>query len=176
MKVKASGSVTSTALEYFLYAIIIVETATAAFAYKTVSRAAQLWPGGIAYLGLLYFGVLAWVFFQLNNLHRKRKAATRPAAAEQPQLTAPVALLLPPAAITVEPEAARVAVASVPALAPAIPDQPGASQGMDPREAVATANARTLAFGLTRNQLMFVVLVFFAGLKVFSWAIANFMK
>jgi hypothetical protein len=169
MKVKAPSGVTSTALEYFLYAIIILETATAAFAYKTVSRAAQFWPGAVAYLAVLYFGVLAWVFFQLNRLHRKRMAAAQSGGSNPIQLTAPLA----PALVEspVQPETAHVAVATGPA-AP-IQDQPTPSTGIDPQEAVAAATARTLAFGLTRNQLMLVLLFFLAALKVFSWAIAN---
>ncbi len=177
MKVKASSRVTSTALEYFLYAIIIVETATAVFAYKAVSRAAQFWPGAMAYLEVLYFGVLAWVFFQLNNLHRRRKAAARAAGSgPRPEPTAPIAPAHEPIEISVEPEVARVAVARVPALAAPIQGQPNPSAGIDPQEVVATATAPTLALGLTRNQLMFVLLVFLAALKVFSWVLANLLK
>jgi len=177
MKVKASSRATSTALEYFLYAIIIVETATAVFAYKAVSRAAQFWPGAIAYLEVLYFGVLAWVFFQLNNLHRRRKAAAREAGSgSRPELTAPISPGPEPIEVPVETEVARVAVASVPALAVPIPDQPNPSASIEPREAVAAATDPTLALGLTRNQLMFVLLVFLAALKVFSWVLANLLK
>jgi hypothetical protein len=169
MKVKASSSVTSTALEYFLYAIIIVETATAVFAYKTVTRAAQFWPGAIAYLAVLYFGVLAWVFFQLNHLHRKRKATAQAVEAAMPR-EQPAPIAPAPVEVPVQPGTTQVAVASVPAP---IHDQPNPSTGIDTQEAIAAATARTLAFGLTRNQLMFVLLVFLAALKVFSWAIAN---
>jgi hypothetical protein len=61
-------------MEYFLYAAIIVETALAAFVYKTVLQdpdLARLSP----YFGIVYFGFLAWCIAQLNKLHRRRKLA-----------------------------------------------------------------------------------------------------
>ena len=61
-------------MEYFLYAAIIVETALAAFVYKTVLQdpdLSRLSP----YFGIFYFGFLAWCIAQLNKLHRRRKLA-----------------------------------------------------------------------------------------------------
>jgi len=74
MKVRASSKATSAAFEYFLYAIVIIEAAIAAFAYKTLAQTVQLWPAAAVYLAVIYLGVLGWVFYQLNRLHRKRKA------------------------------------------------------------------------------------------------------
>jgi hypothetical protein len=61
-------------MEYFLYAAIIVETALAAFVYKTVLQDADL-ARLSPYFGILYFGFLAWCIAQLNKLHRRRKLA-----------------------------------------------------------------------------------------------------
>ncbi len=74
MKVRASGKATSAAVEYFLYSVVIIEAAIAAFGYKALAQAVQLWPGATAYLAVIYFGVLGWVFYQLNRMHSKRKA------------------------------------------------------------------------------------------------------
>jgi hypothetical protein len=74
-------------MEYFLYAAIIVETALAAFVYKTVLQdpdLARLSP----YFGIFYFGFLAWCIAQLNRLQRRRKLAQ----AEPPE---PIADLAP---------------------------------------------------------------------------------
>jgi hypothetical protein len=61
-------------MEYFLYVAIIVETALAAFVYKTVLQDADL-ARLSPYFGILYFGFLAWCIAQLNKLHRRRKLA-----------------------------------------------------------------------------------------------------
>ena len=75
MKVRASHKVTFTAIEYFLYAVVIIQTAIAAFAYKTVvPQGARPWPTASIYLAVIYFAVLGWVFYQLNRLHGSRKA------------------------------------------------------------------------------------------------------
>jgi hypothetical protein len=88
MKIKASRNTTASLVEYFLYSIVILETGVAALAYKTISEIAQLSFTTRAYLMFLYFGVLAWVFFQLNRLHRKRKQPQKvlePATAAGPE-------------------------------------------------------------------------------------------
>jgi hypothetical protein len=61
-------------MEYFLYAAIIVETALAAFVYKTILRDPELARLSL-YFGIFYFGFLAWCIAQLNKLHRRRKLA-----------------------------------------------------------------------------------------------------
>lgn len=82
MKVRAPSKATSAAVEYFLYSIVIIQTAIAAFAYKNLSQAELLQSRSIAYLAAIYAGVFAWVFYQLNKLHGKRKAVS--AAQAQP--------------------------------------------------------------------------------------------
>ena len=67
----------ATFLEYFLYAAIILETALAAFVYKTIVRDAGLSTIKI-YLGVLYVAFLAWAMLHLHILHRKRKRAPEP--------------------------------------------------------------------------------------------------
>jgi hypothetical protein len=65
---------TSASFEYFLYAAIIVETALAAFVYKTIFRdpdLAHLSP----YFGIFYFVFLACSIIQLNKVHRRRRLA-----------------------------------------------------------------------------------------------------
>ena len=146
MKVRASSKATSAAVEYFLYAIVIIETAIAAFAYKTLSQTQILWPGAALYLAVIYFGVLGWVFYQLNRLHGQRKAAaSSDQAAIQP--------------------AGGAAPAQIENDAMEISGQPAA-----------VAVPGRLVFGITRAKLAIVLLVFLAALKVFSWALANLLK
>jgi hypothetical protein len=73
MKLKTARNATSTAYEYFLYGILVLETAIAVFAFKTIAQISQLSVASTGYLLLLYAGVLGWVFLQLNRLHSKRK-------------------------------------------------------------------------------------------------------
>ncbi|HUJ49655.1 MAG TPA: hypothetical protein VLW25_05635 [Bryobacteraceae bacterium] len=147
MKVKASSKATSAAVEYFLYAIVIIQTAIAAFAYKTLSQSEVLWPAAAVYLAVIYFGVLGWVFFQLNRLHGQRKAA----------------------ASSVEPPIQTAGSAAVPAQI-----ENGAMEMSD--QPAAAAVPGRLVFGITRTKLAIVLLVFLAALKVFSWALANLLK
>jgi hypothetical protein len=63
---------TSASFEYFLYAAIIVETALAAFVYKTIFRDPDLAHLSL-YFGIFYFVFLAWSIIQLNKVHRRRK-------------------------------------------------------------------------------------------------------
>jgi hypothetical protein len=63
---------TSASFEYFLYAAIIVETALAAFVYKTIFRDPDLGRLSL-YFGIFYFVFLAWSIIQLNKVHRRRK-------------------------------------------------------------------------------------------------------
>lgn len=87
MKVRASSKATSAAVEYFLYTVVIIEAAIAAFGYKALAQAVQLSPAATAYLAVIYLGVLGWVFYQLNRLHSKRKAKV--AASDEVQHEAP---------------------------------------------------------------------------------------
>lgn len=64
----------SASFEYFLYTAIIVETALAAFVYKTIFRDPGLARMSV-YFGIFYFAFLAWCIAQLNILHRRRKLA-----------------------------------------------------------------------------------------------------
>lgn len=73
VKVKASNKATSAAVEYFLYTVIIIQTAIAAFAYKSILRMAEMWPAGIAYFAAAYFSTFALAFLQLHRLHRAKK-------------------------------------------------------------------------------------------------------
>ena len=77
MKVKVSNQATSAWYEYFLFAVIAIQAAIAALAYKVMPDAGHVWPGSMFYLAAMYGGVLAWVFYQLNRLHGKRKAARK---------------------------------------------------------------------------------------------------
>src|SRR5579872_2492046 len=96
MKVRASSKATSAAVEYFLYSIVIIEAAIAAFGYKALAQAVQLWPAATAYLAVIYLGVLGWVFYQLNRLHGKRKAAaSADIPREAPASDQPAAVALP---------------------------------------------------------------------------------
>jgi hypothetical protein len=65
---------TSAWFEYFLYAAIIVETALAAFVYKTILRDPDLARLNL-YFGIFYFAFLTWSIVQLNKVHRRRKLA-----------------------------------------------------------------------------------------------------
>jgi hypothetical protein len=62
----------SSSFEYFLYTAIILETALAAFVYKTILRDPELARLSL-YFGIFYIGFLAWCIAQLNTLHRRRK-------------------------------------------------------------------------------------------------------
>lgn len=152
MKVRASSKATSVAVEYFLYTVVIIEAAIAAFAYKTVAQAVQLWPGATAYLAVLYLGVLGWVFYQLNRLHRQRKAVAKAAAS----------------ADVTHDEPAGVAVA--------VQIENGAMEIGDEPAAVASPASARLLFGFTRTQLAIVLLVFVAAMKVFSWALSTLAR
>ncbi len=89
MKIKASRNTTASLVEYFLYSIVILETGVAALAYKTIAEIAQLSLASRVYLVVLYFGVLAWVFFQLNRLHRKRKQPQKVLESVQQEILEP---------------------------------------------------------------------------------------
>ncbi len=160
MKVRASNKAASTAVEYFLYAIVIVETALAVFAYKAVSPNGQLGSIAMVYLGLIYLGVLGWVFYQLNRLYKRRKTAVQgPATSVAPAQSDTLA-----------------AVAGLPpAQSPATEPGQGALE-LGNESAGATPVPGSLLFGMTRIQLAIVLLVFLAALKGFSWAIANLVK
>ena len=165
MKVKTSGNVMATVIEYFLYSIVILETCIAAFAYKTISQIAQLSLITRGYLILLYFGVLAWVFFQLNRLHRKRKQAADVVIAPAPAEFVPAAI-----------ESSGIAMVPVP-IAPdpstqaPMPVGPPVAAGSNVATPVSTG-----PFGLSWTQIAFVLAVFLAALKVFSWVLTNLVK
>jgi hypothetical protein len=72
---------TSASFEYFLYAAIIVETALAAFVYKTIFRDPDLARLNL-FFGIFYFAFLAWSIFQLNRMYRRRKLAQAEPAEE----------------------------------------------------------------------------------------------
>jgi len=59
-------------LEYILYGAIIGLTACGAWYYKPLTRNSELATLG-AYLAAIYFTFLAWAFYELNRIHRKRK-------------------------------------------------------------------------------------------------------
>ena len=82
----------STAFEYFLYAAILAETGLAALIYKTIFESPELARARI-YFAVFYFGFLAWAIWQLNLLHRRRRAAlidsppaTEPSSGPRPLL------------------------------------------------------------------------------------------
>ena len=81
-------------MEYFLYVAIIVETALAAFVYKTVLQDADL-ARLSPYFGILYFGFLAWCIAQLNKLHRRRKLAQADPAMRVSEPAEPIAHAAP---------------------------------------------------------------------------------
>jgi hypothetical protein len=146
MKVRASSKATSTAVEYFLYSIVIIQTAIAAFAYKNLSQAELLQSRSMAYLAAIYAGVFAWVFYQLNKLHGKRKAGGVSAAPAQTIETG---------------DAVRMEAAA---------------RELADEAAIAAPVSGPLIFGITRAKLLIVLLVFLAALKIFSWALANVLK
>ena len=160
MRVKASRNGTAAAIEYFLYAIILLETGLAAFAYQAMTQVAQLAPLSRAYLALLYFGVLGWVFFQLNRLHRKRKQASLGMAKPEPPRQLPAAS-----------EPLQIA-APIPAQNQLSTPQPPPAE-LTP---AAPAPVGVLPFGLTRTQLAVVLVVFLAALKGFTWMLANLVR
>lgn len=82
----------STAFEYFLYAAILAETGLAALIYKAIFESPELARVRI-YFAVFYFGFLGWAIWQLNLLHRRRRAAlidspptTEPSSAARPLL------------------------------------------------------------------------------------------
>jgi hypothetical protein len=81
-------------MEYFLYAAIIVETALAAFVYKTILRDPELARLSL-YFGILYFGFLAWCIAQLNRLHRRRKLVQAEPAVPMSEPAGPISHLAP---------------------------------------------------------------------------------
>src|SRR5262249_53669251 len=129
-------------------------------------------------LVVLYFGVLAWVIFLLNRLHRRRKRA-QPST---PAIVAPGAEIAAPVmAISAADPAIETPEAAV--AEPAVKPTPERDRrmtvvsvdGPDPDAGLATiepAPAR-LAFGLTGSQLMVILVVFIAAIKAFTWALAN---
>ena len=60
--------------EYFLYAAIVVETALAAFVYKSSFRDPELIRFNL-YFGIFYCAFLAWCIIQIKNFQRRRKLA-----------------------------------------------------------------------------------------------------
>ena len=62
----------SAALEYFLYAAIVVETGLAAFVYKTIFHDPDLDRLKV-YFGIFYCAFLAWSIAQLNKIYRRRR-------------------------------------------------------------------------------------------------------
>ena len=137
MKVRTSSKATSAAVEYFLYAIVIIQTAIAAFAYKTFfPQSTGQWSNATIYLTVIYFSVLAGVFYLLNRLHANRKALGQ-AVVLADQETVPVE--------------EKVASVAVPIRIPSL-------------------------FGFTPAQLVIVLMVFLAALKLFGWALANLLK
>lgn len=64
--------VSETIAEYLLFGAVILMTGCGAVYYKTINENAQLSSLSV-YLGLVYFGFLAWAFAQLNFIHRKRR-------------------------------------------------------------------------------------------------------
>lgn len=156
VKVKASSKATSVAVEYFLYTVIIIQTAIVAFAYKSILRTAQIWPAGIAYMAAAYLATFALAFVQLHRLHRAKKKAAAARLKPEIQTVAPAPSAPTISAVAIEKEPVPV---------------PQASAG----ETLAATPAG-LAFGLTRVQVAIIFLVFLAALKVFSWALANVVR
>jgi len=179
MKVRASSSATWSALEYFFYAILLIQTAIAAFAYRVLSHAAEISTSAAADLAVLYIALLAVVFYQLNRLHRKRKrAAALPAPTRALLAAAPQPLLLP----APSPPPVIAAIVSNAALvehhAPLVLEvtRDGGIQGSttDLRPSRTVAPRRIL--GLTLPQLAIIFVVFLAGLKAFSWVLSNLKR
>jgi hypothetical protein len=150
MKVKTPAKATSAAVEYFLYAVIIIQTAIAAFAYKVVGGAAQVWSNVVLYLGFIYVASLVMAFWQLNRLHNNRKKLRTSTVARE--------------------AAMQPAVPAAPVVA--MEPRPQNTPDIEVGETVAAAQALPV-LGLTRGQLAIVLLVFLAALKVFSWALGN---
>jgi uncharacterized integral membrane protein len=164
LTVKASNKAAAAAVEYFLYTVIIIQTAIVAFAYKSILRTAQIWPAGIAYLAAAYFGTFALAFLQLHRLHRARKKAV--AARPKPETeTVPVEVVAPSTPVPVTEVAAM----------PTMEKRPVLTAEVGSGETVAATPAG-LAFGLTRVQVAIIFLVFLAALKVFSWALASVVR
>jgi len=161
VKVKASSKATAAAAEYFLYTVIILQTAMVAFSYKSVLRLAQIWPG-IAYFAAAYLMTFALAFVQLHRLHRARKKA---AAARPKPEAVPLEVVAPATPAPAMQVAAMSRIEKEPVLT--------ADAGGGERVAAAPAG---LAFGLTRVQVAIIFLVFVAALKVFSWALANVVR
>ena len=190
MKVRAPQNAGISFAEYFLYAIIILETAAAALAYKTISEVAQLSSAVRAYVVVLYFGVLLWVFVQLNRLHRKRKKAVGAAPARPMLLLPPApveagsAALVPAAPKQVVAElAAAPQIAAGPPLLSQIAgpplSSPLAAAAPDNVAAEIAEDARPsfeLPLGLSGRQILVVFVVFLIALKVFSWVLANGLR
>jgi len=151
-------------VEYFLYTVIIIQTALVAFAYKSIERAAQTWPAGLAYMAGAYVASFALAFVQLHRLHRARKKV-RAAVPAVKLLPAPSSAIV--TAPVVEP---------ITALVLARPSVPDAEEPVQTPEVGNAIAASPLAFGLTRMQVAIIFLVFLAALKVFSWALANVVR
>jgi len=166
VKVKASSKATSAAVEYFLYTVIIIQTAIVAAAYKSILRTLQIWPAGLAYMATAYLATFALAFLQLHRLHRARKKAAVTKAKAESEAVTPM-LPVPAPASSAMPVAA---MSSVPVEKEPVP-KPQPRSG----ETVAATPAG-LAFGLTRVQVAIIFLVFLAALKVFSWALANVVR
>jgi len=178
VKVKAPNKATSVLVECFLYAIVISQTAIAAFAYKPIMRAAQIWPAGIACFAISYLSIFGLAFVQLHRIHRDRKKARVVAA---PAAKLPASSIVTPVFVTAPPVLEAVFQRSEPVTA-LVPFRPQIAVKEEPVEAAEVAGDAVaaspdgLAFGLTRVQLAVILFVFLAALKIFSWALANVVR
>jgi hypothetical protein len=178
--VKAPNKATSVLVECFLYAIVVSQTAIAAFAYKPIMRAAQIWPANIACFAISYFSIFALAFVQLHRIHRDRKKA-RVVAAPAAKLLRSAPSTATPVIVTAPPVVEPVFQPGEPVTA-LVPLRPQIAVKEEPVEAAEVAGDAVaaspdgLAFGLTRVQLAVILFVFLAALKVFSWALANVVR
>ncbi len=136
--------------EYFLYLVMILETALAVFVYK-VSAPLGDFLNVRLYLSVIYFSFLGWCFYQLNRLYRKRKEMAAALDPRQPEAA------LPPEPMTM----GSAAVADTPAE---IDAPSGTAHAVEPAR---------LVFGLTGSQFMVILVVFLTALVTFSWVLAR---
>ena len=186
MKLKTARNATSTAYEYFLYSILVLETAIAVFAFKTIAQISQLPVRTTGSLLLLYAGVLGWVFFQLNRLHSKRKTAIADAipGVAQPENPGGAAEILTLQASALETVALQAVAIQAPAQhapifegvalrAAADTEAKPIDPDFDPPAIQAKSS---LPLGLTGVQLAIVFMVFVAAVKLFTWALPALVK
>lgn len=188
MKLKTARNATSTAYEYFLYGILVLETAIAVFAFKTIAQISQLSVASTGYLLLLYAGVLGWVFLQLNRLHSKRKVNTAVAspgvALPDPENPVPATQGLALQAPALETVAVQAVAIQTPAQDTPMFENVGFAEAADTEakpidpdfDPPAVQAKSRLPLGLTGAQLAIVFVVFVAAVKLFTWALPALVK